>query len=67
VPCIGHWLPRFQLGVAKFPALPSTGFCSQSTTGPRITVRFFGGFDFSPADAQTRLDKAGMTEPQVRD
>ncbi len=24
------------------------------TTGPRMTVRFFGGFDFAPADAQTR-------------
>ena len=24
------------------------------TTGPRITVRFFGGFDFTAADAQTR-------------
>jgi hypothetical protein len=26
-----------------------------STTGPRITVRFFGGWDFDPADAQTRM------------
>lgn len=26
-----------------------------STTGPRITVRFFGGFDFTEADAQVRL------------
>jgi hypothetical protein len=25
-----------------------------ATSGPRITVRFFGGFDFVPADAQTR-------------
>jgi hypothetical protein len=25
------------------------------TTGPRITVRFFGGFDFQPADVQSRL------------
>jgi Protein of unknown function (DUF3604) len=25
-----------------------------STTGPRITVRFFGGFDFTPEDALTR-------------
>lgn len=26
-----------------------------STTGPRITVRFFGGWDFVDADAQTRM------------
>jgi hypothetical protein len=26
-----------------------------STTGPRITVRFFGGWDFTDADAQTRM------------
>ena len=26
-----------------------------STTGPRITVRFFGGWDFAANDAQTRL------------
>jgi hypothetical protein len=25
-----------------------------ATTGPRIIVRFFGGFDFAPADAQSR-------------
>jgi hypothetical protein len=25
-----------------------------ASTGPRMTVRFFGGFDFTPADAQTR-------------
>lgn len=25
-----------------------------ATTGPRITVRFFGGFDFTPEDAQSR-------------
>ncbi len=25
-----------------------------ATTGPRITVRFFGGWDFEPRDAQTR-------------
>jgi Protein of unknown function (DUF3604) len=25
-----------------------------ASTGPRMTVRFFGGFDFAPADAQTR-------------
>jgi len=25
-----------------------------ATTGPRMLVRFFGGFDFAPADAQTR-------------
>ena len=24
------------------------------TTGPRMVVRFFGGFDFGPADAKTR-------------
>ncbi|MCI0540745.1 MAG: DUF3604 domain-containing protein [Verrucomicrobiales bacterium] len=26
-----------------------------STTGPRISVRFFGGWDFEPKDAQTRM------------
>jgi hypothetical protein len=26
-----------------------------ATTGPRMVVRFFGGFDFTEADAQTRL------------
>jgi hypothetical protein len=26
-----------------------------STTGPRMLVRFFGGWDFEPADAQTRM------------
>ena len=26
-----------------------------ATTGPRMVVRFFGGFDFTDADAQTRL------------
>jgi hypothetical protein len=26
-----------------------------STTGPRITVRFFGGWDFTDADGQTRM------------
>lgn len=25
-----------------------------ASTGPRMTVRFFGGFDFAPADAKTR-------------
>lgn len=25
-----------------------------ASTGPRMTVRFFGGFDFAPADANTR-------------
>ena len=34
-----------------------------STTGPRITVRFFGGFDFTPDDAQTRQPaEAGYTK-----
>ena len=26
-----------------------------STTGPRMLVRFFGGWDFEPSDAQTRM------------
>jgi len=26
-----------------------------ATTGPRMTVRFFGGWDFTPEDAETRL------------
>ena len=26
-----------------------------STTGPRMLVRFFGGWDFEPQDAQTRM------------
>ena len=26
-----------------------------STTGPRMLVRFFGGWDFEPADAETRM------------
>ena len=30
-----------------------------ATTGPRMTVRFFGGFDFSEADAEGDLAKAG--------
>ncbi|MCA9284964.1 MAG: DUF3604 domain-containing protein [Phycisphaerales bacterium] len=29
-----------------------------ATTGTRITVRFFGGWDFAPADAETRLPAA---------
>ena len=34
-----------------------------STTGPRITVRFFGGWDFEAADAQTRMPaEAGYTK-----
>jgi hypothetical protein len=34
-----------------------------STTGPRITVRFFGGFDFTSDDAQTRQPaEAGYTK-----
>jgi hypothetical protein len=34
-----------------------------STTGPRMTVRFFGGFDFAPEDAQTRMPaEAGYTK-----
>jgi hypothetical protein len=28
------------------------------TTGPRMVVRFFGGWDFAPADANTRLPAA---------
>ncbi|WP_295800041.1 DUF3604 domain-containing protein [uncultured Microbulbifer sp.] len=30
-----------------------------ATTGPRMTVRFFGGFDFEPADAEGDLEAAG--------
>jgi len=34
-----------------------------ATSGPRITVRLFGGFDFVPADAQTRSPAiAGYTK-----
>jgi hypothetical protein len=34
-----------------------------ATTGPRIIVRFFGGFDFEAKDAQTRLPaKIGYTK-----
>jgi hypothetical protein len=29
-----------------------------ATTGPRMVVRFFGGFDFEPADARTRSPAA---------
>jgi hypothetical protein len=29
-----------------------------ATTGPRMTVRFFGGFDFEAADAQSRMPAA---------
>ena len=35
------------------------------TTGPRMVVRFFGGFDFSPADAKTR-NPAGVGYAQRR-
>ena len=30
-----------------------------ATTGPRMTVRFFGGFDFTPADAEADMVKRG--------
>jgi hypothetical protein len=34
-----------------------------ASTGPRMTVRFFGGFDFAPADAKTReLGAVGYTK-----
>ena len=34
-----------------------------ATTGPRMVVRFFGGWDFSPADAESRLPaNAGYTK-----
>jgi Protein of unknown function (DUF3604) len=32
-----------------------------ATTGPRIQVRFFGGWDFTAADLKTNLVKAGYT------
>jgi hypothetical protein len=33
-----------------------------STTGPRMTVRFFGGYDFTDADAAGNLAKAGYAK-----
>jgi hypothetical protein len=34
-----------------------------ATTGPRMAVRFFGGFDFQPADANNRMPaKVGYTK-----
>ena len=33
-----------------------------ATTGPRMTVRFFGGYDFADADAGAGLVKAGYTK-----
>ena len=33
-----------------------------STTGPRMTVRFFGGYDFADADAAGDLAKAGYAK-----
>ena len=33
-----------------------------ATTGTRLTIRFFGGYDFNPADAGARLVKAGYAK-----
>ena len=33
-----------------------------ATTGPRMTVRFFGGWDYSDADAKGDLVKAGYEQ-----
>jgi hypothetical protein len=30
-----------------------------ATTGPRITIRFFGGFNFTPADMDGNMDETG--------